>query len=112
MSRTLECIKCKGVIEMDDSFQHTKDGIVYCSDRECTEGVATFNAHLEEDWFDEPEKVVAKIYFSSEDLDDMVQSFHKELKGNYPNKLWNTWTYDDPVTGRLIHVEMHLGQEE
>jgi hypothetical protein len=54
----------------------------------------------------------AKIYFSEEDLQDMTESFYKELKGDYPNVLWNTWTYQDPETGRMIEVELHLGQED
>ena len=48
----------------------------------------------------------AKIYFSEEDLQDMQSSFHKE------EGLWNTWTYQDPETGKTIYVELHLGQEE
>ena len=50
--------------------------------------------------------MVAKIYFSEEDLQDMQNSFYKE------EGLWNTWTYTDPKTKEVIKVELHLGQED
>ncbi len=49
---------------------------------------------------------VVKIYFSEEDLEDMRNTFYKE------NELWNTWTYEDPVTGEKTDIELFLGNEE
>tara|TARA_R110000803_G_scaffold79294_2_gene144839 strand:+ start:1030 stop:1185 length:156 start_codon:yes stop_codon:yes gene_type:complete len=49
--------------------------------------------------------MVAKIYFSEEDLQDMQSSFHKE-----EGQLWNTWNYQDEQ-GNMVEVEMYLGSE-
>jgi hypothetical protein len=48
-----------------------------------------------------------KIYFSEEDLEDMMSSFHKE-----EGQLWNTWSYTDPIKGKTTYIEMYLGDEE
>ena len=50
---------------------------------------------------------VVKIYFSEEDLQDMLSSFSKE-----EGELWNTWSYVDPKTGEFTDIEMYLGNEE
>ena len=49
--------------------------------------------------------MIAKIYFSEEDLQDMQSSFHKE------EGLWQSWYTIDKESGESIKVELHLGQE-
>jgi len=50
--------------------------------------------------------MIAKLYFSENDLQDMLQSFYKE------EGLWNTWNYHDSETDTQIRIELHLKENE
>ena len=52
---------------------------------------------------------IVKIFFSKEDAENMASSFDEEV--GQPTPLWNTWTYTEPITGKVTKIEMYLGSE-
>ena len=57
--RTCECWSCGKTLDIGDSIQYETSGYTtYCDDTECTEGVATYGAHLEDCWWGDFENQV------------------------------------------------------
>ena len=50
--RSCRCYSCDKILPIGYSIQYTGSGYTtYCDNTECTEGVATIGAHLEECWW-------------------------------------------------------------